>query len=76
MAGISAEIRTAATRDGLQTAISREVTNGGVMNPGAGETWIQIHFNFKRNFPSIERHPDRCLAQFERRFPQILENDY
>jgi len=54
MQGISAEVRTATSRDGLQTATSRDVSVGGLINPGASETWIQINFNFKRSFPGKE----------------------
>lgn len=50
---ISAEVRTATSKDNLQTATAREVpASGGLINPGASETWIQTTFNFKRQFPS------------------------
>ena len=49
--GISAEVRTASSQSGLQTASFREVGTGGLINPGSGETWVQLQFNFKRTFP-------------------------
>jgi hypothetical protein len=50
---ISAEVRTATSKDNLQTASAREVpASGGLINPGVSETWIQTTFNFKRQFPS------------------------
>ncbi len=53
MKGISAEVRTATSQLLLQTAAARNITSsGGFINPGAGKTWVQIHFNFKRSFPS------------------------
>jgi hypothetical protein len=51
VAGISAEVKTAQTQTALQTASTHDVTNGGLINPGANETWIQINFNFKRTIP-------------------------
>ncbi len=51
--GISAEVRTATSKDNLQTAASREITaSGGKINPGVSETWVTINFNFQRSFPS------------------------
>ena len=50
---ISAEARTATSQLGLQTAAWREIgVSGGLINPGASETWVQFNFNFKRTFPS------------------------
>jgi hypothetical protein len=43
-------VKTASTQAGLQTASYREVGAGGLLNPGAGETWVQLQFNFKRKF--------------------------
>ena len=52
-AGISAEVRTATSQAGLQTASARSIAGPGQkINPGAGETWLQVTFNFKREFPS------------------------
>ncbi|MBI2635900.1 hypothetical protein HYW84_01075 [Candidatus Peregrinibacteria bacterium] len=53
LTGISAEVRTATSQLGLQTVSSRDVPYPGArINPGASETWIRVHFNFKRTFPS------------------------
>lgn len=53
LSGISAEVRTATSQLGLQTSVSRDVAYPGArINPGASETWIRVHFNFKRTFPS------------------------
>ena len=53
MKNISAEVRTATSQLGLQTASSRDVTSsGGLINPGGSDTWVQIQFNFKRTFPT------------------------
>ncbi len=53
MKGVSAEVRTASTELGIQTARAREVAvSGGRINPGAGETYVRAQFNFKRTFPS------------------------
>jgi hypothetical protein len=53
MRGISAEVRTAATAQAIQTSTAREVAvSGGNINPGAGETFVRASFNFKRTFPS------------------------
>jgi hypothetical protein len=50
---ISAEVKTATSQAGLQLATSREIgTSGGLINPGASDTWLQVNFNFKRTFPS------------------------
>ena len=52
MKNISAEVRTSTSQLGLQTAGTRDVTtSGGLINPSASETWLQIQFNFKRTFP-------------------------
>jgi hypothetical protein len=52
-AGISAEVRTATSQAGLQDAPARSIDKPGQkINPGAGETWLQVTFNFKRDFPS------------------------
>jgi len=52
-AGISAEVRTANSQANLQTATWRDIgQSGGLINPAASETWLQINFNFKRSFPS------------------------
>jgi len=54
--GISAEVMTATTQAGLQTASSREIAkSGGLINPGGSDTWLQINFNFNRKFPSYDR---------------------
>jgi hypothetical protein len=53
--GISAEVRTATTMGGLATATPRQVDrSGGKINPGTGETWLSVTFNFKRTFPSYD----------------------
>ena len=53
MSGISAEVRTAGSQLGLQSAVPREVQlSGGFINPGDTDTWLQVNFNFKRVFPS------------------------
>lgn len=53
LTGISAEVRTATSQLNLQTAVSRDVAYPGArINPGASETWMRVHFNFKRTFPS------------------------
>jgi hypothetical protein len=52
LGGISAEIRTARTQAELGTSTLREITNGGLVNPGTTDTWAQIYFNFRRTFPS------------------------
>ncbi len=54
--GISAEVKTATTQAGLQSASSREVAkSGALINAGASDTWLQINFNFVRKFPSYDR---------------------
>ncbi len=53
LANISAEVRTATSKDSLQVATFREVpTSGGLISPGVSETWVSVNFNFKRSFPS------------------------
>lgn len=50
---ISAEVRTATSKENLQVATTREIpTSGGLINPQASETWLQVSFNFRRSFPS------------------------
>ncbi|HVU06832.1 MAG TPA: hypothetical protein VHE10_03555, partial [Candidatus Paceibacterota bacterium] len=52
-AGVSAEVKTAATQTDLQDAPTRSIDKPGEkINPGIGEKWIQVTFNFKRDFPS------------------------
>ena len=51
--GISAEVRTAANQAALGTSTQRDVgVSGGLINPATGDTWFQVNFNFKRQFPS------------------------
>jgi hypothetical protein len=50
--GIAAEVRTAPSQAGLQTASWREIPySGAPINPLPTDTWLQINFNFKRTFP-------------------------
>ncbi len=50
---ISAEVKTATSKENLQVATAREIpTSGGLINPSASEVWISVAFNFKRTFPS------------------------
>jgi hypothetical protein len=51
-AGITAEVKTASTFAGLQTASTRDIQNGGSINPSG--TAVQVNFNFSRSFPSKE----------------------
>jgi hypothetical protein len=52
-AGISAEVKTAPTQQALQTAAARPLTAPGQkINPDPGDVWLQVTFNFKRDFPS------------------------
>ena len=51
--GLSAEVKSATTQAGLQTASTRDVAkSGGLINGGASDTWLQLNFNFVRKFPS------------------------
>ncbi|MBX4195607.1 hypothetical protein KW796_01465 [Candidatus Parcubacteria bacterium] len=51
--GISAEVRSAPTQAALATSTTREIPiSGGLINPAATDTWLQINFNFRRSFPS------------------------
>jgi hypothetical protein len=51
--GISAEVRTAASQASMGTSTARDISvSGGLINPTSGDTWFQVAFNFKRNFPS------------------------
>jgi hypothetical protein len=54
-AGISAEVKTASSQNGLQDAVAREIaTPGQMVNPGTNEKWISVAFNFRRTFPSYD----------------------
>jgi hypothetical protein len=51
--GITAEIKTAPTQNGIQTATGRSMaTPDTLINPGTLDKWVQVTFNFKRTFPS------------------------
>jgi hypothetical protein len=51
--GISVEVKTAPTQAALGTTTAREISNsGGLINPSAGDAWMQVIFNFRRSFPS------------------------
>jgi hypothetical protein len=51
-AGISAQVKTASSRDALATNTGRDVPySGALISPASGETWLQLQFNFKRTFP-------------------------
>ncbi|KND48325.1 MAG: hypothetical protein AB198_01235, partial [Parcubacteria bacterium C7867-003] len=50
--GVSAEVRTATTQAALGTSSPVGVVNGGLINPGTNDVWMQINFNFRRTFPS------------------------
>jgi len=51
--GISAEVKTSTTKEGLQSASVREITSPGMLIGGSsGEKWLGINFNFRRFFPA------------------------
>jgi hypothetical protein len=51
--GVTAEVRTASSQLGLQDAPARSIAGPGQkINPNSGDTWLQVTFNFKRDFPS------------------------
>jgi hypothetical protein len=53
LGGISAEVKTAPTEAALATSTTREIPiSGGLINPAATDTWLQLNFNFRRSFPS------------------------
>ncbi|HRH93709.1 MAG TPA: hypothetical protein PKV72_04235, partial [Candidatus Peribacteria bacterium] len=52
-ANISASVRTGTSALMTQVATAREVLRSGApINPGAGETWLQVTFNLSRSIPT------------------------
>jgi hypothetical protein len=51
---LSAEVKTATSKDNLQTAFWKDFpVSGGLINPGGSDVWMQVRFSFKRFFPSL-----------------------
>jgi hypothetical protein len=48
---VTTKIKTATSSAGLDAAGWRTVANGGYINPGAGETWLQIGADYARAIP-------------------------
>jgi hypothetical protein len=68
--GISAEVRTAKNQAALGTSTPIGIVNGGLINPGSEDTWIQINFNFRRIFPSYSGIYTDVWSSSNRTYPQ------
>ncbi|OGF25468.1 MAG: hypothetical protein A2V63_00305 [Candidatus Eisenbacteria bacterium RBG_19FT_COMBO_70_11] len=72
---LTARVRTASSSAGLDGATWRGIANGGSINPGAGERWLQIGLDYSRAIPkstgALEDVWSPCRAPF-RVFPRPL----